>query len=269
MQKENAMFWHSRFDAQSELFSSRWERPDLGPEEIDFEMSFPKRKGWMKLSRLTQEGLEHFVCRYGADYQVLYIANSPKLRDLSPLGELSGLEAVRLEYCRGTDRLWDMSGNGSMKVLSITDCKKLAQAPRLLQTARHLQEVRLWGPISGGTYTLESMEWFRGMESLRRIDLNWIKLTDKRMDVLDSLPNLEEFHFDPGMLTTEEIAQVVARYPNLCGDSLRAYDDEDMDIGEVRICGFRKPTLFLPKQQARLDKYVREFEDLVEKYRNM
>ena len=45
------------------------------------------------------------------------------------------------------------------------------------------------------------------------------------MDVLDTLPDLEEFHFDPGMLTTEEIAQIVAKHPNLVGDSLRAYDD--------------------------------------------
>lgn len=59
--------------------------------------------------------------------------------------------------------------------------------------------------------------------------------------MLNTLPNLEEFHFEPGMLTTEEIAQIVAKYPNLCGDSLRAYDDEYIDIGEMRVCGFRKP----------------------------
>jgi hypothetical protein len=154
-------------------------------------------------------------------------------------------------------------------MLSISDCKKLAQAPRMLQSAKGLEEVRLWGPVSGGTYTLESMEYFRDMHSLRRIDLNWIKLVDKGMDVLDTLPDLEEFHFDPGMLTTEEIAQIVAKHPNLVGDSLGAYDDEYMHIGEVRICGFRKPTLSLPKGQKRLEQYVREFEALVEKYRNM
>ena len=269
MQKENPLVWPSQFDAQSELFPSRRERPDLGPEEIDHEMSFPKRKDRMKLSWLTQEGLEHFVRQYGADYEVLYIANSPRVRDLSPLGTLPGLKAVKLDYLRSADRLWDMSGNESLKMLSISDCKKLAQAPRMLQSAKGLEEVRLWGPVSGGTYTLESMEYFRDMHSLRRIDLNWIKLADKGMDVLDTLPDLEEFHFDPGMLTTEEIARIVAKHPNLVGDSLRAYDDEYMHIGEVRICGFRKPTLTLPRGQKRLEQYVREFEALVEKYRNI
>jgi hypothetical protein len=41
-----------------------------------------------------------------------------------------------------------------------------------------------------------------------------------------------------------------------------------MHIGEVRICGSRKPTLQLPKQQKRLDEYIRQFNALVELYRN-
>ena len=265
MQKNNLLFGVTQYDAQSHLYPTR-PGTDLGPKEIDFEMSFPKRKDRMKLSWLTQEGLEHFVRQYGADYEVLYIANSPGVRDLSPLGDLPGLKAVALDYCRGLDRLWDMSRNEALRVMSISECKKLIQAPQMLQTSKTLEEIRFWGPDGG--YKMESMECFRDMRSLRRIDLNWIKLTDKGMDVLDTLPNLEEFHFDPGMLTTEEIARIVAKHPNLVGDSLRAYDDEYMHIGEVRICGFRKPTLTLPRGQKRLEQYVREFEALVEKYRN-
>jgi hypothetical protein len=33
------------------------------------------------------------------------------------------------------------------------------------------------------------------------------------------------------------------------------------------VCGYRKPGLDLPKGQARLDKYIREFDALVAKYR--
>lgn len=146
-------------------------------------------------------------------------------------------------------------------------CQKIAENPDLVRTSHTLEEIRIWGPISGGTYKLDSLESFRDMKSLRRIDLNWIRLANKSMEVLDTLPNLEEFHFEPGMLTTEEIAQIVAKYPNLYGDSLRAYDDEYIDIGEVRVCGFRKPTLNLPKQQKRLEEYISQFNMLVEKYR--
>ena len=105
------------------------------------------------------------------------------------------------------------------------------------------------------------------MKSVRRIDLNWIKLANKSMEVLNTLPNLEEFNFEPGMFTTEEIAQIVAKYPNLCGHSLLAYDDEYIDIGQGRVWGFPTPTLYLPKQQERLEEYIRQFNMLVEWYR--
>lgn len=267
MQKENPLFWQEKFDTESHLFSTNRAQPYLDAKTIDFEMQFQKRTDYLKISRMSQTGLEHFVQKYGKSCRVLYLYECTHIQDFAPLGDLENLEAIRIEWCRKTNQLWNMSGNPRLKVLSISDAKKIAENPGLLQTSKTLEEVRIWGPISGGTYTMDSLEYFRDMKSLRRIDLNWIKLANKSMEVLDTLPNLEEFHFDPGMLTTEEIAQIAAKYPNLYGDSLRAYDDEFIDIGEVRVCGFRKPTLYLPKQQKRLDEYIRQFNTLVEMYR--
>ena len=266
MQKENSLFWQEKFDAESHLFSTNREQPYLDAENMDSEMQYNKRTDYLKISRLSQKGLEHFVRNYGKDCRVLYLYECTRIRDFAPLGDLKALEAIRIEWCR-SDQLWNMAGNPALKVLSISDAKKIAENPGLLKTSNTLEEIRIWGPISGGTYTLDSLACFRDMKSLRRIDLNWIKLANKSMEVLDSLPNLEELHFDPGMLTTEEIAQIVAKYPNLSGDSLRAYDEEYIDIGEVRVCGFRKPTLYLPKQQKRLEEYIRQFNMLVEMYR--
>ena len=267
MQKENALFWQERFDTQSHLFSAKSEQPYLDADIIDFEMQSNKRTDYLKITRLSQKGLEYFVQNYGKSYRVLYLYECTQIHDFAPLEELKNLEAIRIEWCRKTNRLWNMSGNSSLKVLSISDAKKIAENPCLLRTSNTLEEVRIWGPISGGTYTMDSLACFQDMKSLRRIDLNWIKLANKSMEVLDTLPNLKEFHFDPGMLTTEDIAQIVAKYPNLHGDSLQAYDDEYIDIGEVRVCGFRKPTLYLPKQHKRLEEYTRQFNALVEMYR--
>ena len=74
---------------------------------------------------------------------------------------------------------------------------------------------------------------------------------------------LEEFNFDAGMFTTEEIAKIVATYPRLHGEFLCAYAK---DLWGIRVSGYRKPTLNLPKDQKRLDKYNAEFQALVEKY---
>ena len=35
----------------------------------------------------------------------------------------------------------------------------------------------------------------------------------------------------------------------------------------IENCGYRKPGLDLPKGQARLEKYIKEFDELVEKYK--
>lgn len=267
MPKATEIFRTTHFqDTEAHVFNTRNEHPYLDADDIDFEMQFTRRSDRLLLRQLNQNGLERFVREYGKTYQILYLDNCTRIRDFSPLADLTGLEAVRINWCK-CDSLWDMSQNKNLKVLCIAESKKLTWEPKLLQTAKTLVEVRFWGPVSGGTYSMASLECFRDMASLRRIDLNWVKLENKSMDVLDALPNLEEFHFEPGMLTTEEIAWIVARYPQLYGVSLGAYNSDYIDEGEIRICGNRKPTLYLPKQQKRLDEYIRKFDALVEDYR--
>jgi hypothetical protein len=56
-----------------------------------------------------------------------------------------------------------------------------------------------------------------------------------------------------------------AKYPRLEGNALCAYNTEDAILNDVRVCGYRKPGLDLPRDRARLDKYIREFDALVEK----
>ena len=38
-------------------------------------------------------------------------------------------------------------------------------------------------------------------------------------------------------------------------------------LNDIRVCGYRKPGLDLPKDQARLEKYIKEFDALVAKYK--
>lgn len=268
MLAENQIF--APFPEEQVLHNSRRHggNAELTPDVIDYEMQFPHSDSVMMLHHLTQAGFEHFVSDYGQSYRVLYLNDCTEIQDFSPLGGLKKLEAVRLEWCRKTDKLWDMSGNDSLKILSICDAKKLVENPLQICTSSTLEEVRLWGAFFDNKYTLDSLECFRGMESLRRIDLNHIKLKNRNFDVLSTLPNLMEFHFDAGMLTTEEIAWVVAKYPHLSGTSLCAYHKVDAGVHDVRVCGFRKPGLDLPQHQKRLDRYVAEFNALVETYRN-
>ena len=270
MLSENDLFKAAKYqDTEAHLFSTRREQPCLDAKAVDFEMQFSKRIDYLKITGLSQQGLEHFVLNYGRSYRTLYLHDCTRILDFSPLGDLEDLEAIRIEWCRKADRLWDMSGNTSLKVLSIHDAKKIVANPMQLQTSQALEEIRLWGADFDNKYTLESLSCFQGMRSLKRIDLNMMKLQNRNLDILATLPMLEEFHFDAGMLTTEEIAWICAKHPNLYGDCLGVYTTNEVTcLNDIRICGHRKPGLDLPKDQKRLDKYTSEFNALVKKYRD-
>lgn len=116
-------------------------------------------------------------------------------------------------------------------------------------------------------FSLPILNCFAGLPKLKRIDLNCTKLQDHDVSFLKTVPQLEQFHFDAGMFTTEEIAYICARYPHISGRCLGAYTTH-FTLNDVRICGHRKPGLDLPKQQKLFDRYIAEFERLVARYKH-
>ena len=239
----------------------------MTPDDVDYEMAQGKNPEILEICGMNQESLEYFVQHYGKTYRYLSFFKCQLIRDFSPLEDLGKLEEVSLYWNIRSDRLWDMSKNTSLNTISIGDAKRMTQKPEPLKTAPALERVFLIGSMFNN-YNVESLDCFAGMPNLKQLALYNIRLQDKRMDALNTLPKLERFDFDAGMLTTEEIAWIVAKYPHLAGQSLCAYNKEDAILNDVRVCGFRKPGLDLPQHQKRLDKYVAQFNALVEQYRN-
>ena len=239
----------------------------MTPDDVDYEMSTGKNPEILEISGMNQQSLEHFVQHYGKTYRYISFFTCQLIQDFSPLEDLENLEEVSLYWNIRADKLWNFDKNISLKAISISDAKKLTLNPELLKTSKVLETVCFSGSIFNN-YPMESLECFAGMPSLKNLWLNNIRLNDKDLSVLKSLPALERFDFDAGMLTTEEIAWIVAKYPNLSGKCLCAYNKEDALLNDVRVCGFRKPGLDLPQHQKRLDKYISQFNALVEKYRN-
>lgn len=268
MLPENSVFVFR--EPEKQLTNSRQGYADgkLTPEVIDYEMQTPHDSNTLLLRGLTQEGLEHFVTKYGSTYKTLYLDFCTYINDFSALENLTNLSSVRIEWCKSAEHLWNLSKNTALKILSIHNAKKLINNPTLLRTSSTLEDIRFWGNFDT-KHTLESLDCFEGIKSLKRIDLNSIILKSHDFNILYNLPNLEEFHFDAGMLTTEEIAWICAHFPKLRGDCLRAYTENEAScIHDIRICGYKKPGLYLPENQARLDKYIIEFNTLVEKYKS-
>lgn len=266
MQPENEIFLF--YEAEKQLFCREKDGQfaKLTADLLDAQMQYPKSRTCLRIHRPTQDGLERFVSRYGASCRILFLDDCRSIHDLSPIGELSQLHALCIDGCPAVSSLWDLSKNTSLEILSISASKKLTYNPLALRTAPVLKEIRLWGGEMT-PHPLKSLECFRDLRSLERIDLNMIRLEDSNPDVLTTLSNLSEFHFDAGMLTTEEIAFICAHYPSLYGESLHAFISAK-PFGDVRICGKGKPTLYLPEDRLRLDRYATQFNALVEKYRS-
>ncbi len=236
----------------------------MTPGDVDYEMAKGKNPEMLEICSMEQQSLEYFVQHYGKSYRYLSFFKCQLIQDFSPLADLPNLEEVNIYWNIRADKLWDMSRNQKLQAIQINDCKKIIHYPQPLTTSPTLKTLRIGGSIFNNT-PMASLNWAAGMPALERLDLHCIKLEDKDVSVLDTLPNLRHFDFDPGMLTREEIAWIVAKYPQLEGEYLKAYTEST--CGEVRISGFRKPSFWLPEGQKRLDKYIAEFDALVEKYR--
>ena len=239
---------------------------NMSPDDVDYEMSTGKNKKVLELCGMEQKSFEYFVEKYGETYEYLSFFKCQLISDFSPLEKLKSLEGVKIYWNIRTNTLWDMSQNPKLVYLNLIDTKKIAYNPVVLQKAKNLKSIEFHGDMYT-PYPMQSLEWMRGMSSLENVKLHLIKLEDRNSDVLESLPGLKRFDFPAGMFTTEEIAYMCAKYPHISGQSLRAYNTEDAMLNDVRVCGYRKPGLDLPKGQARLDKYIKEFDALVAKYK--
>ena len=272
----NGEFFIHVSDTPKRLFISRPESikgDALSPccmtsDDVDYEMSTGKHTEILEISGMNQASLEYFVQHYGKTYRYLSFFKCQLIQDFSPLEDLDNLEEVSLYWNIRADKLWDFSKNASLRTISISDAKKMTLNPELLKTSNVMENVSFSGSIFNN-YSMESLACFADMPALKHLQLNNIRLNNKSLDALKSMPALERFDFDAGMLTTEEIAWIVAKYPELSGKCLCAYNNkEDALLNDVRVCGFRKPGLDLPQHQKRLDKYIAQFNALVEKYKN-
>lgn len=239
----------------------------MTPDDVDYEMASGKNPEILEICGMNQESLEHFVSNYGKTYRFLYFFKCQRIKDFSPLEDLAKLEQVRIYWNTATDKLWDFSKNTSLNTLDIMDCKRITRNPQLLATSHTLEHVRICGSVFDN-YPMDNLNLFGRMPNLRHLELRHIRLADKNMGFLQTAHYLERFDFDAGMLTTEEIAWIVAKYPLLTGKCLCAYNTEDALLNDVRVCGFRKPGLDLPEHQHRLDRYIAQFNALVEQYKN-
>ncbi len=243
--------------------------------EIDVLAEHPEAEA-VRISGLRQDTFEYFIQTYGQRLRAIHFFKNKLVEDWSLLGTLPELEYVYWFANQRIDRLWDMTGNTSLKGLCVSDFTRLHSIEGIL-TAPGLR----YFCFKDAVWDTSEVESFSPLAhtGVTHLMFGAKRITDGSLEFLEKMPSLELFDFPLNQFTTEQAAWAVANFPKLQGFGLCAKRDdtvyksgpngEHLELPGAYIVGKRKPALSYEKDAARIQRYVDQFEALKEKYRGV
>lgn len=234
--------------------------------DIERIAEYPNAKSLM-ISGLRQDAFEYLIHRFGAQFEAISFWKNKMVSDLSPLGGLRNLKYVHYFFNQRVVKLWDMKENESLTGLAIYDFSRLhsieeiASAPKLeyfsignLVWSR--MEIKSLKPLAGSS--VQHFAWWGDKVS----DNDFMCLTKSRIQELDL--NIMRFRMD-------ELARLVAGIPDLKGEATKPYREGGCISGDEHIQYYflckGKRRLKKGMDDEKLEKYLNDFQRLVEKYR--
>jgi hypothetical protein len=239
------------YDLETKTHTCLWlraEKMDIGGgiisvEDIDKLKDYPDTDV-VTISGLRQDTFEYFIKTYGHQLKAIRFFKNKFIEDWSLLGTLHQLEYLDFFVNHHISSLWDMSGNESLSGLCIQDFTKLSSI-KGIETAPALKEFVIGNAI-WDKMILESLMPL-AYTSIEKFMFCGKSIADNDYSFLADMPNLKQFDFPTNMLTTEQVAWIVANFPELEGFALNAKKDctlmnsEYKNVPGVLIVGKRKP----------------------------
>lgn len=235
-------------------------------EEIDRIGEHPDARSLMA-SGLDQEGFEYLVERYGKQFEAISFWKNNLVCDLSPLGDLRELRYLHYFFNQRATDLWDMRNNVNLRGLAIYDFSRLHSIERI-ENAPCLEYLAL------GNRVWSKME----IDSLKPLTHSSVshfvwcgnKVLDNDYECLVR-SNIKELDMPIGRFTLDQLARLNACIPGLKGKVTTPYEEAGvMDRNGSQSWYFLckgKRRLEKGRDEEKLEKYLAEFQALVEKYR--
>lgn len=175
--------------------------------------------------------------------QALEIHSNTRVADISFLSALKGLRLLALSHC---PNVRDIGAVGNLRALEILD-------------------------LSGGfwsTFRPHSLAPLKRLQNLRGLALKSIRVGDQSLEPVAALTGLEAIELS-NQFPTREYARLSVALPHLDCPQLRPYFEVAVSGPgpEVMVTGKGKPVLSLPKDRAKLERYVERFEQMQEEFR--
>lgn len=269
---------HDRTTGTHRCLWLREEAMDIGGgritiADIDRLGAYPDAEVVM-ISGLQQDTFEYFIKTYGKQLKAIRFFKNKLIEDLSLLGTLPQLEYVYFFANQRVTSLWDMTENTSLSGLAMEDLSRLTSI-KGIETAPALKEFRI-GNAVWGKMVIDSFMPLANTK-IERLSFTGRAIGDDDLSFMEHMPNIKVFDFATNLFTTEQVAWIVANFPQVEGSALKAKQDHELfgsdadpaDVPETVIVGKRKPTLVLKGNEEKIQKYVRAFEKLKEKYKGM
>lgn len=191
-------------------------------------------------------------------YQVL-------AKDLTILETLDKTETIILNWNTKSTSLWDISKNKCLKSLEITDFSKLKEIDQL-SLATQICDLTL----GGGHYKplkIKSINPLKNLTNLKTLSLTNLKIADDSLQPLGHLKNLE-YLFLSNQFETKEYAWLATRLINTNCKMFKATNScniigaDNKTIWNTMLTGRKKSFLLSTKDQAKIDKHIKDFEKL-------
>ncbi len=228
----------------------------------------------IKICGLRQDTFDYFIDRYGQQFEAIFLWKCPLIGDFSKLANLVKLKHITFFWNQRAEKLWDMSGNRSLRSVFLNDFTRLHRLDDLA-SAPALEELHFGDAVWGG-FVIETLKPLEHCGNLKLLDFNGKKIIDGDPSPIAALPRLEELKFPCRFFTTEQIAWLAARLPGVRSQVLAPlYRTKPIEWPTAKgvkqkdtfIVGKGKPFLDSNADRPRVEKYVREFETLAAYYR--
>lgn len=220
---------------------------------------------------LQQETFEFLIRKYGPQLRAIRFLKCRQVEDWSLLGTLPGLEFLCWQGNERIGALWDMSGNKMLQGLALSGFSELHELSGL-ERAPALQYFS-FGDAACPTATVNSLACL-AYTGIRWLTVMGETVKDEDITFVTKMPRLETFDFPTHLLSTEQVAWIVANCPELRGLSLTDMLSTTKciygtDVPAVQIVGKHKPLLIRAGNEARIRRYRKEFQTLVERLSNV
>ncbi len=223
----------------------------------------------LAISGLEQATLEHFVNRFGNQFEGIMFWKCPRVADLTPLESLTKPRFIEYFWNQKATRLWNLDKSTGLRGLRITDFRKLNDLTDLA-TGKALEELELGDAIWSKT-SFRTLEPIGTMCSLKSLSCSAARIEDARIEPLARLTQLARLDLPAKLFTQAQLAWLRAHLPaSVSGDVLAATKQLETPLTlrgkplDTRVLGAGKPFLHSVNDATKIRKIEETFAAMVD-----